>query len=263
MIEAENTLIGELGKAVEYVYPETSEKTITTNGEYNASDDNTYGYSKVNVNVQPPAPTLQSKESTPTTSTQIITYDEGYDGLSQVQVNPIPSEYVIPTGTINIITNAIHNIKDYEFANVNIPPTGLNYEEGTYIPTEDTQRPTISFSETHTDMPIFVAIMKLECTQTAGDLGIWYYIDYYKLFNTTTIYGNKTVYGKALMLYTQTTSMGEFTKDFNQPSTSEIEVNYDYPRYYVKPNEFKPGVILTRKATFKKDESYKWIAIWK
>lgn len=40
---------------------------------------------------------LQQKTITPTTSQQTVGPDSGYDGLSQVTVDPIPSEYVIPT----------------------------------------------------------------------------------------------------------------------------------------------------------------------
>ena len=44
-----------------------------------------------------PAPTLQSKSATPTESAQTITADSGYDGLSQVTVNPIPTNYGLIT----------------------------------------------------------------------------------------------------------------------------------------------------------------------
>ena len=43
------------------------------------------------------APTLQSKSATPTESAQTIAADSGYDGLSQVTVNPIPTNYGLIT----------------------------------------------------------------------------------------------------------------------------------------------------------------------
>ncbi len=40
--------------------------------------------------------TLQEKTATPTKSEQILTADPGYTALSQVTINPIPAEYIIP-----------------------------------------------------------------------------------------------------------------------------------------------------------------------
>lgn len=48
-------LVGDIGKTIIKDSPLVIEKTINQNGVYNASDDEAYGYSKVNVNI--PGPT--------------------------------------------------------------------------------------------------------------------------------------------------------------------------------------------------------------
>lgn len=64
-------------------------------------------------------PKLQEKEATPTEQTQIITPDTNFDGISKMTINPIPNEYVVPTGTINIGGDGTYNVKNYESAVVN------------------------------------------------------------------------------------------------------------------------------------------------
>ena len=62
------------------------------------------GYSTVSVNV---TPSLQSKTNiSPTTSSQTITADNGYDGLSSVQINAMPSGTAgTPSATKGTVSN--------------------------------------------------------------------------------------------------------------------------------------------------------------
>ena len=69
-------------------------KSITQNGTYTAASDNLNGYSSVTVDVPSGQPTLQSKSVNPTESSQTVTPDSGYDGLSSVSVGAISSTYV-------------------------------------------------------------------------------------------------------------------------------------------------------------------------
>lgn len=63
---------------------------ITENGTYTAPNG-VDGYSPVRVNVPTTEPVLQSKTVTPATTKQTVTPDSGYDGLSNVVVNSMPT----------------------------------------------------------------------------------------------------------------------------------------------------------------------------
>lgn len=70
----------------------TESKKITANGTYNPTSGKYF--SSVTVNVPAETFNTQEKTVTPTESTQTISPDNGYDGLSTVTVNPISSTYI-------------------------------------------------------------------------------------------------------------------------------------------------------------------------
>lgn len=67
--------------------------------------------------------TLQDKEVIPTKETQILTPEEGYNGFNEVVVKPIPDEYIVPSGTLDITENGIQDVTNYAEVNINVEGT--------------------------------------------------------------------------------------------------------------------------------------------
>lgn len=82
-------------------------------------------------------PVLQEKTVTPTKAAQSVTPDTGFDGLSKVNVDVIPDEYIIPSGTKNIEENGTHDVNDYASVNVAVPKPVL--QRKTVMPTTSAQ----------------------------------------------------------------------------------------------------------------------------
>ena len=141
-------------------------KTITANGTYSPSAGKYF--SSVEVAIAGDTPTYQSKTVSPSTSTQTVTADEGYDALSDVIINAIQTETksvtpttstqkVIPTSgkyltevsvggiqteTKTVTSNGTYNPtsgKYFSAVTVNVPAKELNTQEKTVSPTESEQ----------------------------------------------------------------------------------------------------------------------------
>lgn len=83
---------------------------------------------KISGAYEPPVINTQSKSATPSETVQTILPDNGYY-LSQVNVNAIPSAYIIPSGTLSISSNGTYDVASYESAEVSVSGGGIDVED--------------------------------------------------------------------------------------------------------------------------------------
>lgn len=140
------------------------------------------------------SPTLQTKSKTytPTKSqqTEAVTADSGYDGLSAVNVtvDPIPSQYIVPSGNKAITENGTNiDVAEFETVSVDVESGGANIDTKTVTPS-DAMATSIQF----TDLLGAPKAFFVRCTATLSRSSSYrhYYVAT-MCFNGTNTTGNR------------------------------------------------------------------------
>ena len=139
--------------------------------------------------------------------------------------------------------------------------SGLEYKTGTYTPSSNTNRPTISLG-THSKCPAFVYMADTGSSVTTNcSLSFMYYDTYqitgagFPYSSSAKRYGGVTVYSRASSDPTVYNKLMEYNSDNTTDSSAE------YPRYWVTPSSFKPWSGNSSR-NWRSGRTYKWIAVW-
>jgi len=145
--------------------------------------------------------------------------------------------------------------------------SGLEYETGTLIPSADTARPAIYFTDTHTEPPSYFTISDVhEATGLTADSIL--FVEFTcnaRMFGTPFPYnasGNYFRYATWHSVYENTnsavaTSQGTCGKGINEtPATTT-----NYPLYWADETAIYPSADSASRY-FRAGRTYKWIAVW-
>ncbi|MBR4743534.1 MAG: hypothetical protein IK082_05000 [Oscillospiraceae bacterium] len=139
--------------------------------------------------------------------------------------------------------------------------TGLEYEEGTYTPTTDTARPTITFTNTHTTPPMFVMMADAtgtDDTTTPTNLAVSY-ASFYEFtgYGVPSNISDNRRYALADYVYRTSTNPSQAATGITAlTGSSSSNVGY-----WVSTTGFYPSTASDTRY-WRANRTYKWIAIW-
>ena len=142
--------------------------------------------------------------------------------------------------------------------------SGLTYETGTYTPTSDIAQPTISFTGSHTNPPIFVAMSDASAASgiTSSSNTSWCLIDHYRIAGAGWPYSTSASrYGVCIYTYRSSNNSSTGNSQIQYNSDNAGTASSSYYQYWATASAFKPGSGSTSRY-WRKNRTYKWIAVW-
>ena len=132
------------------------------------------------------------------------------------------------------------------------PSGGLEYESGTFTPTENEEAHTITFSNTHSTAPYSVIVFDNGATDMgAKALMYWNFTDYNQLGALVYSSGNTIAYSRIVIGNRTSTSASHGTTTCTDATASESYVSSSRISMSLNSNS---QLIATR--------TYEWIAVW-
>lgn len=171
-------------------------------------------------------------------------------------------------GSQTITTNNTYDVTNLAQVIVNVAGgggSGLVYESGTYTPASDTAKPTISFANTHTKLPIMAMCIDADgYLSTSNSNIIWYYINWEQLIGGGVYASSSNIrYGELRYSYrgTNTSSLSTSTGTISYKESNTGNSNNSYPRFSVTESAMYPYSGSTSRY-WRSGRHYKWIAVW-
>lgn len=143
---------------------------------------------------------------------------------------------------------------------------GLEYEEGTWSPSENTSTGSISFANQHSVAPLFWAIYDdgENATLTANSMTQEVFIDIGQISSNGIPSDPASVkrnYGVVVKTYATSSSLVNQNTSLKYPSTEPYDYNDNYPYYWCDSTSIK---LHSHNSTqlWRTGRTYKWIAVW-
>ena len=207
--------------------------TITSTGTNNGGYFHQPGYYQLTYAIGGDH-TLQTKTVTPTEQTQNVTADtaQGYTALKKVVVDPIPSEYIVPTGNLPITQNGNNiDVTNYASVSVNVSGGGSGGTVDTGSATLQTAANSISF----TNLSGTPKAWFIRCTTQVSSSGstTYYYIIAAR-YNGTNTQGTLFRIGSTRRIQNQTTGLSFTYSNGTLTITSSAAAAGSTPGFFYK-----------------------------